>query len=79
MAKETVSISQWGLGGLGLLVGSVGILVMSARGRRLLHSVSHKLENAPSHLEQWNDAAERELARLQRMLDELASSMQLAR
>lgn len=71
-------VMSWGLGGLGLLLGGLGVLLISARGRRFLDSVGVQLERAPQNLDRWNEAAQSELERIQQALNKLASELQLA-
>lgn len=78
MTQSDRQLATLGLGGLGLLMGSLAVMLFSTRGRRILRSVAAHLEDAPSHFEEWNEAAQRELERIQNALDKLASSLQYA-
>lgn len=78
MNQNDRQLATLGLGGLGLLMGSLAVMLFSSRGRRMLGRVAQQLENAPSHFDEWNEAAERELARIQNALDKLATSLQYA-
>lgn len=66
----------FGLGGLGVLLGGVGFLLVSERGREIIRSVSRHIEEAPKNLEQLADATQIELTRIQQSLDQIAARLE---
>ena len=66
----------YGLGGLGVLLGGVGVLLASERGREILRKVTFHIENAPESLEQFAGATQAELDRIQQTLDQIAARLQ---
>jgi ribose 1,5-bisphosphokinase PhnN len=66
----------YGLGGLGVLLGGVGVLLVSERGRELLSKINFHLERAPETIEQFADATQVELDRIQQTLDQIAARLQ---
>lgn len=56
-------------------LGSLGLLVLTERGREAVHWVADQFEQAPDRLLDFNDAAERELDRIQMALDRIAASL----
>jgi len=69
MRKIYVPLTLVGLGGLGWLL-------LTGHGRRVLHWVSENLERGPDRLLEWNEAAQRELDRIQTALNRVAESLQ---
>jgi HPt (histidine-containing phosphotransfer) domain-containing protein len=59
-------------------LGSLGILMLSDRGRDLIREVAARLEDAPENLREWNDSAQAELDRIQAAVDRVAQSLQTA-
>ncbi len=72
MSKWYVSLTIAGIGGLGLLF-------LTERGRYALRWLSENVRFAPERIAEWNDAAQRELDRIQLALDRVAESLQAAR
>jgi len=66
----------YGLGGLGVLLGGVGVLLVSDRGREILRKINIGLERAPETIEQFADATQIELDRIQQTLDQIAARLQ---
>jgi hypothetical protein len=60
-------------------VAGVGLLLFSERGRQALRWISENFEGAPEAFFGWNEAAQRELDRLQAAVNQLAESLQTAR
>ena len=60
-------------------VGSIGALLVSDRGRRVLQLALDRLGEAPERLLEWNDAAQAELERIQKSLNQLSESLGAAR
>lgn len=58
---------------------SLGVLVLTRRGRRALRWLAENIENAPDTLLQWNETTQRELERLRTAVDQLADSLETAR
>ena len=67
----------YGLGGLGVLVGGLGVFLLSQRGREILRNVAHHLERAPKSIEQFADATQVELDRIQQTLNQIAARLQV--
>jgi hypothetical protein len=60
-------------------LGSIGALLVSDRGRRVLQLAIDRLGEAPDRLLEWNDAAQAELERIQKSLNQLSESLGVAR
>lgn len=71
MRRWYVPLTVLGLGG-------IGVLVMSERGREVLRRLADQLYYAPEKLEEWNEAAQRELDRIQAALERVAETLQAA-
>jgi hypothetical protein len=71
-------MSKWFFPLAVLGVGSLGVLLTTDEGLELLHEGIRKLTKAPQTFLDWNDAAQRELDRLQAAVSELTESFQLA-
>jgi len=56
-------------------IGGLGVLLFSDRGRRVIHWLLESAEEAPARLAEWNEAAQRELDRIQNALDRVAQSL----
>lgn len=63
-----VTVTALGLGGL-------TALFLSERGRRAMRWLSQNFQDTPDALLQWNEAAQRELDRIQSALDELSQTL----
>lgn len=59
-------------------LGSLGVLMLSDRGRDLLREVAARLDDAPANMREWNDSAQAELDRIQAALERVARSLQIA-
>jgi hypothetical protein len=57
-------------------LGSLGVVLLSERGRRVLRSFFQNLDQVPSRLLEWNDGIQNELDRIQRVLDQVAESVE---
>jgi hypothetical protein len=68
MRKWYLPMTVVGLGGL-------GVLLFTERGRRVLAWLSENLPEAPYRLAEWNEAAQRELDRIQATLDDVAEKL----
>ena len=79
MDKRHENLAALGLGGLGVLVGGVGVLLFSGRGRSILRTIAERVWEAPERLKVWNETAQRELERIQRALNHVAESIEAAR
>lgn len=71
MRKFYVSLTLLGLGGLGWLF-------LTDRGRQALRWVGENIGAGPEKFLEWNEAAQRELDRIQVALDRVANSLQAA-
>jgi hypothetical protein len=67
----------YGLGGLGVLLGGVGVFLLTQRGREILRNLAHHLERAPESIEQFADATQVELDRIQQTLNQIAARLQV--
>lgn len=56
-------------------LGGVGMLLFTERGRRSLEWLVEHLPEAPKHLAEWNETAQRELDRIQETLNRVAESL----
>jgi len=72
MRSWYVPLAVLGLGGLGLLV-------LAERGRRGWRWAAVRVDGAPDTLAEWNDAAQRELDRIQTALNRVATSLEAVR
>lgn len=68
MRKWYLPVTIAGLGGLGLFL-------MATRGGDTMRRLLRYMEGAPDAFREFNDAAEREIANLQRAVDELARTL----
>jgi hypothetical protein len=68
----------FGLGGLGVLLGGLGVFLVSDRGREIVRQVARHLDRAPETIEQFADATQLELDRIQQTLDQIAARMQVS-
>ena len=66
----------YGLGGLGVLLGGLGVFLLSDRGREIVRSVTHHLEGAPESIEQFAEVAQVELDRIQQTLNQIAARLE---
>ncbi len=57
-------------------VGSLGALLLSERGRQALRWVAENFEHHQDKIVEWNDAAQREIERLEEALDRIADSIE---
>ena len=60
-------------------VGGMGLLLLSDRGRTAMRWARSRFQSAPEQLQDWNERAQQEMARIQEQLDELASRLEAAR
>ena len=57
-------------------VGSLGALLLSERGRQALRWVAENFERHQDKIVEWNDAAQREIERLEEALDRVADNIE---
>lgn len=57
-------------------IGTVGALLLSERGRQSLRWIADSLELHHGKMLEWNEAAERELDRLEQALDRIADNIE---
>jgi hypothetical protein len=72
MRKLYVPLTLLGLGG-------IGWLFLTERGREALRWIGEKLPLGPGRLLEWNEAAQRELDRIQIALNRVAEALEAAR
>lgn len=58
-------------------VGGLGVLVLSDHGRKALRWISVQFNIAPQQFMEWNEAAQRELDRVQSALNRMADALDL--
>ena len=66
----------YGLGGLGVLLGGLGVFLLSDRGREIVRNVARHLERAPESIEQFTEATQVELDRIQQVLNQIAARLE---
>ena len=57
---------------------SLGVLVLTRRGRQALGWLAESFENAPDTLLQWNETTQHELERLRAAVNQVADSLETA-
>ncbi len=57
-------------------LGSLGLVLLSERGRRVLRSLFQNFDQVPNRLLEWNDGLQNELDRIQTVLDRVAESVE---
>ena len=67
---------SYGLGGLGVLLGGLGVFFLSERGREIARNVSRHLERAPETIEHFAGATQAELDRIKQTLDQIAARLE---
>ncbi len=72
MRKWYLPLTVVGLGGLGWLL-------LTERGRNALHWAGEHMQEAPERFLEWNEAAQRELDRIQMALNRVSESLEGAR
>jgi hypothetical protein len=72
MRKVYVPLTLLGLSG-------IGWLFLTERGREALRWIGDELAQGPGRLLEWNEAAQRELDRIQVALNRVAESLEAAR
>jgi hypothetical protein len=68
----------YGLGGLGVLLGGLGVILLSGRGREIVRSFVRDFKQAPAAFDQWADATQNELERIQQTVNQIAARLQVA-
>jgi hypothetical protein len=68
----------YGLGGLGVLLGGLGVILLSGRGREIVRSFVRDFEQAPAAFDEWADATQNELERIQQTVNQIAARLQVA-
>ena len=66
----------YGLGGLGVLLGGLGVFLITEKGREIVSSLSHHLVRAPESIEQLANATQAELDRIQETLNQIAERLE---
>jgi hypothetical protein len=72
MRKWYVPLAIAGIGGL-------SVLFLTDRGRRALRWAAENIHRAPGTFLEWNEAAQRELDRIQTALNRVAQSLEAVR
>jgi hypothetical protein len=68
----------YGLGGLGVLLGGLGVILLSGRGREIVRNFVRDFEQAPAAFDEWAGATQNELERIQQTVDQIAARLQVA-
>lgn len=58
-------------------MGALGLLALSDQGLEVIRWTVRRITEAPARFEEWNEAAQRELDRLQKALNEMAASLEV--
>jgi len=66
----------YGLGGLGMLLGGLGVFLVTEKGREIMGSLTRHLERAPESIEQLANATQAELDRIQQTLNQIAERLE---
>ena len=66
----------YGLGGLGVLLGVLGVFLITEKGREIVGSLARHLERAPESIEQLANATQAELDRIEQTLNQIAERLQ---
>jgi hypothetical protein len=74
-----MTMRKWYLPLTVLGVASVAALVLSERGRESVARMLGHLEDPPEPFRGWNEAAQREMERLQDALDRLSNTLNVVR
>ena len=69
-------MKKWILPATVLGMGTLGLLVLSDQGLEVIRWAVRRINEAPARFEEWNEAAQRELDRLQKALNEMAASLE---
>jgi hypothetical protein len=69
---------KWYLPVAVLGLGSLGVLALTERGRETVRWIADQFEQAPDRFLDFNEAAQRELDRIQLALDRVAESLNMA-
>jgi hypothetical protein len=69
---------KWYIPAALLGVGGVAVFLMSENGRRWVRWAAQQLPRTPDQLLAWNEAAQRELDRIQAALNRVADSLEAA-
>ncbi len=57
-------------------MGSLGVLALSDKGLEVMRWAVQRLSEAPVRFVEWNEAAQHELDRLQKALNEMATTLE---
>jgi hypothetical protein len=79
MERHRQNLAALGLGSLGVMLGGVGILLFSDRGRRMLRIAAERIWQAPDQFGSWNESIQEELERIKETLNQLAETLQEAK
>lgn len=68
-------MKKWFLPLTVLGVGGLGALFLSEPGRKALHWVNKRMDEAPERMADWNETAQLELDRIQKALNQVAETL----
>jgi hypothetical protein len=74
MRKWNLPMTVLGLGGLGV-VGALGVLVGTERGRSIVRSFAEEFLDTPARIDEWDQAVKDELDSIQSAVDSLAQAL----
>ena len=78
MERRHESLAALGLGSLGVVLGGIGVLLFSDRGRRMLRTAGEKIWHAPDRFEFWNESIQDELEQIKETLNQVSKTLQEA-
>jgi len=78
MERRHGNLAALGLGSLGVVLGGIGVLLFSDRGRRMLRTAGERIWQAPDRFEFWNEPIQDELERIKDTLNQLSKTLQEA-
>jgi hypothetical protein len=78
MERWQENLAALGLGSLGVVLGGIGVLLFSDRGRRMLRTAGERIWHAPDRFEFWNESIQDELERIKETLNQVSKTLQEA-
>ena len=78
MERWQENLAALGLGSLGVVLGGIGVLLFSDRGRRMLRTAGERIWHAPDQFESWNESIQDELERIKETLNQVSKTLQEA-
>lgn len=72
-------MKHWILPATVFSMGALGLLALSDQGLDVIRWAVRRISEAPARFEEWNEAAQQELDRLQNALNEMAAGFEVAK